>query len=208
MTYPYDDFDDLGEPLTSERSTPPQPYLHARRYDAPELSTSVRPNRMSELVPTDPRMQGWRQYDPKRAINPHRYRGVDTDGDDETWHGGRLYLVWEHPVTGELRRCAAARLEPWTDPWAADNARVLTEIQKRGAAGWMYSDEFWTARIKPVPKRERKRPADPAVTLWGRVKDRWWWMTHPKQKRQLANRMDLSDSDDFVPKDPTTNWEW
>lgn len=179
------DYDDLGGPLEGERLTPPQPRLGDRRFDIPTLSKSLTPNRMPELVPTDPRMRGWRQYDPKKAIAAQRYRGVDVDVHeaDDTWHGGRLTLIWEHPATGELRICAAAPLEPWTDPWTADNERVLAEIRQRTTnGGWSYSDSFWTETIKPPPAgaaRRRTLPAQyPASTWRNRVRGWWWRMTH------------------------------
>ncbi|AYM40337.1 MULTISPECIES: hypothetical protein [Mycobacteroides] len=176
------DYDDLGEPLLDDRSTPAQPRLGELRFDVPELSESITPNRMFELVPTDPRMRGWRRYDRKKAIAPQLYPEARTQGWDETWHGGRLVLVWEHPVTGELRRCAAAPLEPWVDPWAADNERVLTEIKRRmWGSGWSYTDSFWTENIKPVdaPPRRRTLPAQyPMSTRRSRIRDWWWRVTH------------------------------
>ena len=68
------------------------------------------------------------------------------------------------------------------DPWAADNERVLAEIERRmSSSGWSYSDSFWTENIKPVdiPARRRTLPAQyPAGTWRNRVRDWWWRMTH------------------------------
>ncbi|OHU33343.1 hypothetical protein BKG79_22315 [Mycobacteroides chelonae] len=196
MTTP--DYDDLGQPFYGERTTPRQPRLGDRRFDVPKLSESIAPDRIPELVPTDPRMRGWRQYDQKRAIDPQRYGGVDTDGADDTWHGGRLVLVWEHPVTGELRRCAAAPLDPWTDPWAADNERVLAETRRRmSTGGWTYSDAFWTENIKPVPKRKRTLSAQyPMYTRWGRFRSWWWHATHRRPEPVPA--ADCTDDEEWI----------
>ena len=43
-------------------------------HGIPKLSEAVRLSRVDQLVPTDPRMLGWRLYDPARDPDPHRQR--------------------------------------------------------------------------------------------------------------------------------------
>lgn len=176
----------------------------------PRLSEGIEPNRDAELEPADPRMRGWRQYDRRRAVAPGRYPAVDAIDDVEDWDDGALskpqILVWENPATGELRRCEAAPLTPWTDPWAEDSARILAEIRRRictcGAAdismcvcrhritGWTYTDSFWTETIKPLPERKRTRPAQyPMHTRWGRFRN-WWWNATHRQPEQVGTAYD------------------
>lgn len=200
IQHEYTQWDPLGLGLAR-----PAPHDEQRHYDVPELSSAVTPNLLSTRVPSDPRMRGWRVYDRKRAIDPERYRGVDTSPTGDV-------LVWEHPVTGELIRCEAVYLDWWEDPWREDNERILAEIQRRvcicGGArdwgpcscnrpGWTYGDAFWTETIKPIPKRQRTVPAQyPMGTRWGRIKDRWWRLTH-RRVDPVPTADPLDDDEDW-----------
>ncbi|MDO2981370.1 MULTISPECIES: hypothetical protein [Mycobacteriaceae] len=207
LAMPGPDWDPLGLGLA-----PPKPHDEERRFDAPILSAAVKPNRRPERVPADPRMRGWRVYNRKTAIAPDRYRDVDT-------HANGDELVWEHPVTGELRRCEAVYLDVWDDPWREDTERILAEIKSRICTcdrvidgdswdlgpctcgrdqGWSYSEEYWTETIKPVntPKRQRKLPAQyPMHTRWGRFRDRWWRLTHRRPEPAPAPIPDFDDEE-------------
>lgn len=205
LAMPGPDWDPLGLGLR-----PPKPHDEEQQFEAPILSTAVKPNRRPERVPADPRMRGWRVYNRKTAIAPERYRDVDTHADGDV-------LVWEHPVTGELRRCEAVNLDIWDDPWREDSERILAEIESRICScertfdgepwddlapctcgrriiGWTYADSFWTEKIQPVPKRQRKLPAQfPMDTRWGRLRSWWWHATHRRPEPVPA-----ADSDDDI----------
>lgn len=206
LAMPGPDWDPLGLGLA-----PPKPHDEEQRFDAPILSTAVKPNRLQERVPADPRMRGWRVYNRKTAIAPERYRNVDTRANGDV-------LVWEHPVTGELRRCQAVYLDVWDDPWREDTERILAVIESRicmcdrtfdsdtweqtpctcgrDQGSWTYSDDFWTENIKPVevPKRHRTLPAQfPMDTRWGRFRSWWWHATHRRPEPVPA----ADSSDDY-----------
>jgi hypothetical protein len=207
IPHEYTQWDPLGLGLAR-----PAPHDEQRHCGLPELSSAVEPNLLPTRVPSDPRMRGWRVYSRKTAIDPERYRGVDTDAVGDV-------LVWEHPTTGELRRCSAVYLDWWDDPWREDNERIHAEIKRRvctckhfvdidGDWGdpapcecgrhdgrWTYGDSFWTENIKPVPKRRRAVPAQyPMHTRWGRFKDRLWRLTHRRPEPVPA--LDPLDDDE------------
>jgi hypothetical protein len=100
-------------------------------HGIPKLSGAVRPSRVDQLVPTDPRMLGWRLYDPSRDPDPHRQRltlltngcrcrAADVVDDD-----------WLEPSPAEpspAEELAAARAES-----EAQLAAVRAEIAARAA---------------------------------------------------------------------------
>ncbi|WP_078315381.1 hypothetical protein [Mycobacterium sp. D16Q16] len=205
------DWDPLGLGLAR-----PEPHDTAQQFGTPPLSVAVTPNRLPERVPSDPRMRGWRVYNRKTAIAPERYRGVNTRANGDV-------LVWEHPLTGELRRCKAVHLDVWDDPWREDSERIATEIKSRicmcdraldpdtwelascscgrDRGSWTYSDDFWTENIKPVdvPKRQRKLPAQyPIHTRWGWFRDRWWRVTHRRPEPVPSVAPDFDDDEEWI----------
>lgn len=189
--------------VTADQIAPLPPLARppGQRFDVPTLSVGVEPDRTSELVPADPRMHGWRLHPPRNA-SPVKYSRRPANGEwfEEGWWED-VPLLWEHPVTGEYRRCPAAPLGPWLDPWAEDTRRCLDEVRRRACTcnadqlrrelgldaacscgdptGWNATDTFWFEQHAPVPARRRALPAQyPMSTRRSRLRDWWWRMTH------------------------------
>lgn len=116
----------------------PRPLPVGVRVAAPVLSESVEPNRVHTLRPTDLRMRNWRLRVPPGA-EPVRYV-PRYPGMDRKSHWWEETLTWEHPITGEVRRCPAQALEPWGDPWWQSTQRINAELAHRvctcGAVTW------------------------------------------------------------------------
>lgn len=104
---------------------------------APVLSESVEPDRVRALRPTDLRMRNWRLRIPQDA-EPVRY-APRRDGMQRK-HWWEEALTWEHPITGEVRRCPAQPIGPWVDPWHMNTRELTSELARRvctcGAATW------------------------------------------------------------------------
>ena len=121
-------------------------------HGVPPLSEAVRPPRVDQLVPADPRMRGWRLYDPARAVAPAakptlltngcRCRAADVVDDD-----------WLEPEPSPAEELAAARADA-----AAQIEAVRAEIAERDAQRRRAMDE----RIAQM----RAAQAPPPATAW------------------------------------------
>lgn len=122
--------------------TKPRPYAS---FDPPVFGAPVEPDPRPHLVPFDPRLGGWRLYDPDRAVAPGRYLIYQGTAEEPLGIGVRVYrapsgifykphsaeVLWENPVTGELQFSAVCKRAPWGNRWEVDNLRIATEIARR-----------------------------------------------------------------------------
>lgn len=123
---------------------PPKPNPHMQ-FDAPVFSSTVEVDPRPYLEPLDPRMGGWRLYDPDHAVAPERYLLRQGTAQEPLGIGVSVYrapsgiyykpfsteILWENPHSGELRFCVARYYAPWREPWQSDNDRISREIQRR-----------------------------------------------------------------------------
>lgn len=127
-----------------ENWEPPKPDPH-KLFGAPLFSSTVEPDPRPYLEPLDPRMGGWRLYDPDRAVAPDRYLLRQGSADEPLSLGVSVYrapsgifyrplsteILWGNPVGGELRFCVPRSYAAWGDPWQSDNDRIAAEVERR-----------------------------------------------------------------------------
>lgn len=129
----------------SDEGWSPTPLRSYASFDPPVFGTPVEPDPRPHLEPFDPRLGGWRLYDPDRAVAPDRYLIYQGTAEEPLGIGVRVYrapsgifykphsaeVLWENPVTGELQFSAACKRQPWGNRWEVDNLRIATEIARR-----------------------------------------------------------------------------
>lgn len=124
--------------------TPTEPNPHMS-FEPPMFSSTVEPDPRPYLEPLDPRMGGWRLYDPDRAVAPERYLLRQGSALEPLGIGVSVYrapsgifyrpfsteILWENPDGGELRFCVPRSYAAWGEPWQSDNDRIAAEVERR-----------------------------------------------------------------------------